>query len=99
MDKKIITAQIYIDQTPGEFKLGFVPRTLVLKNITTNEVETVDLPEGETSLSYIKDKDLNGDSWIKFASDEVYDEVNVNDKTERNIIINKLKKIATNVNW
>lgn len=91
---KLITGQIIIDANQGEYSFEPKERFLVLKSLNTGKSEVVNLPLGETSLSFIDDKKLNEDSFIKFADDDVYDEVYVKDRTERNIVLNKLERVA-----
>lgn len=103
---KLITANVTVEtETDGfsmdNFEVGgdgllhsTTYSTLVLKHTTTLEVEVVHLPQGVSSIEYIKDNELNGGVFIKFAEDDVYAEVSVYDKTERNIVLNKLERSA-----
>ena len=93
---KLITAQLTIDNTPGGYSLFHDknPKTLVLKNLGTGEVEVVDLPLGKSSISFIKESDLNNGAFVKFASEEVYAECDVKDEFEKAVLLNKLKREA-----
>ncbi len=107
--KKIITANITIEKQSNDFSMdgfeisedGLMKSTtytsLVLKNTYNGKSEVVDLPKGKCSLDFIKDTELNDNSWIVFANDDIYREVSVEDRTERNIVLNKLQKIATDL--
>lgn len=103
MAKKIITAQIIIDPNPDEYRIEALtndqscstPRILVLQNFDTQEVEVLELPFGKNSLDFIEDKELNGDNFVIFTEDDLlYEEPTVADKTEANIVLNKLKRTA-----
>lgn len=90
-ETKLITSQIIIQEHLG-YKTQINPKVLILQNIDAEEVEVVNLTMEYNSLSYINNKELNGDSFVKFSED--YEEIYVQDRTESNMVLNKLLRKA-----